>query len=209
MRAAIGCHVVFWRRPGYRIDMRRYAATRMILSFLLLILFPTSGSAANSKKHGGVTPGAATAPSERIGAAGSWTAYTYTEKSVKVCYIAGEPQKSEPAGARRRRPVGMVTHRLGENAANVVNFVEGYPLKQGSEVSLHVGGEKFDLFTKGDGAWARTSELDKTIVEALAKGKQVIVKGTPPKGPGTSDTYSLAGFAQALAMIDKACEIKR
>jgi len=36
-----------------------------------------------------------------------------------------------------------------------------------------------------------------------------VVKATPQKGPATTDTYSLAGFAQALAMIDKACEIKR
>jgi hypothetical protein len=103
----------------------------------------------------------------------------------------------------------MVTHRPGEKAANVVNFVEGYPLREGSDVSLDVGDIKFDLFTKGDGAWARTAELDKTIVEAMAKGKQAVVTGTPQKGPTTTDIYSLAGFAQVLAMIDKACEIKR
>jgi hypothetical protein len=103
----------------------------------------------------------------------------------------------------------MVTHRPAEKAANVVSFDSGYPLKEGSDVSLDIGGEKFDLFTKDDSAWARTSELDKTIVETLAKGKQAVVKATPQKGPATTDTYSLAGFAQALAMIDKACEIKR
>lgn len=103
----------------------------------------------------------------------------------------------------------MVTHRPEEKVANVVNFVEGYPLKEGSEVSLDIAGAKFDLFTKGDSAWARTSDLDKTIVEAMAKGQQAIVKGIPQKGRPTTDTYSLAGFAQALAMIDKACGVKR
>jgi len=58
-------------------------------------------------------------------------------------------------------------------------------------------------------AWAATADLDKTIVEAMAKGKQAILKGTPQKGKPTTDTYSLAGFVQALAMIDKACGIKR
>ena len=74
---------------------------------------------------------------------------------------------------------------------------------------LDVGGTKFDLFTKGDSAWAPTSDLDKTIVEAMAKGKQAILKATPLKGKPTTDTYSLAGFSQVLAMIDKACGIKR
>jgi hypothetical protein len=31
----------------------------------------------------------------------------------------------------------------------------------------------------------------------------------PRKGSTTTDTYSLAGFAEALALIDKACDVKR
>ncbi len=148
-------------------------------------------------------------PAEQLGAADAWTAYSYIEKTGKVCYLTGEPKKSEPAGGKRRHPMAMVTHRPGEKIANVVSFIEGYPLKEGSEVSLDAGGTKFDLFTKGDSAWARTPELDKTIVEAMTKGKQAIVKGTPQKGPATTDTYSLIGFAQALVLIDKACDVKR
>jgi len=148
-------------------------------------------------------------PAERLGGLDAWTAYTYREKSGKVCYVAGEPKNSEPTGGKRKHRFAMITHRPGEKIANVVSFVEGYPLKEGSEVSLDVGGAKFALFTKGDSAWARTPELDKAIVEAMSKGKQAIVKGTPQKGPATSDTYSLAGFAQALALIDKACDVKR
>ena len=148
-------------------------------------------------------------PTERLGAAEAWAAYTYKDKTGKVCYLIGDPRKSEPARSKRKHPVAMVTHRPGEKAANVVSFVEGYPLKEGSEVALDIGGTKFELFTKGDSAWARTAELDKTIVEAMAKGKQAVVKGIPQKGRPTTDTYSLAGFAQALALIDKACDIKR
>jgi invasion associated locus B (IalB) protein len=103
----------------------------------------------------------------------------------------------------------MITHRPGEKIANVVSFVEGYPLKEGSDVTLEVGGAKFDLFSKGDSGWARTSDLDKEIVEVMTKAKQAVVKGIPQKGQPTVDTYSLGGFAQALALIDKACDVKR
>ena len=170
---------------------------------------PIAGWAANAKKPGPSAPAAAVSPSERLGAADSWTAFDFREKSGKVCYVAGEPHKSEPAGTRRKRPVAMITHRPGEKAANVVSFDEGYPLKEGSEVSLDIGGTKFELFTKGETAWARTSELDKAIVEAMAKGRQAVIRGTTQRGAAISDTYSLAGFAEALAMIDKACEIRR
>ena len=37
----------------------------------------------------------------------------------------------------------MVTHRPEEKVANVVSFVEGYPLKEGSDASLDIGGSKF------------------------------------------------------------------
>ena len=43
----------------------------------------------------------------------------------------------------------------------------------------------------------------------MAKGRQAVFKASPKKGPPLTDTYSLAGFAQTLALIDKACGVKR
>ena len=181
---------------------------------MLLVLWAfslaISGVMGAEKKKSRDAASASPAPaSQRLGTAEGWTAYVYKEKTGQVCYLAGVPHKSEPANAKRKPPTAMVTHRQEEKVANVVSFVEGYPLKEGSDASLDIGGTKFSLFTKKDSAWAATPDLDKTIVEAMAKGKQVVVKGTPQKGQPTTDTYSLAGFAQALAMIDKACGIKR
>lgn len=183
---------------------------RLILSVLSVVPLgiPNSVDAAK-KKSGNAAPASSATASQRLGAAEGWTAYVYKEKSGQVCYLAGEPQKSEPANAKRRPPTAMVTHRPDEKVANVVSFAAGLPLKEGSDASLDIAGTKFDLFTKGDSAWARTSDLDKTIVEAMAKGKQAVVKVIPQKGQPMTDTYSLAGFTQALAMIDKTCGINR
>ena len=189
--------------------MTRYRRLAPLLSALLVIPPAVLNAAAAVKKP---APAAAASPpptSQRLGSAEGWTAYVYKEKSGQVCYLVGEAQKSEPADTKRKSPTAMVTHRPDEKVANVVSFAEGYPLKEGSAASLDIGGTKFDLFTKGDSAWAATAELDKTIVEAMAKGKQAVARGTPRKGPATADTYSLTGFPQALAMIDKACDIKR
>jgi invasion protein IalB len=201
--------VALKRRPRYGAGMRE--CRPLHFSFLVGLLFSISAAAyaESSKKPGEAAQTTAGPQPERLGAADAWTAYAYSEKTGKVCYLAGAPKKSEPAGGKRKHPVAMVTHRPGEKIANVVSFVEGYPLKEGSEVSLDIAGAKFDLFAKGDSAWARTPELDKSIVEAMTKGKQAVVKGTPQKGSTNTDTYSLAGFAQALALIDKACDVKR
>jgi len=171
----------------------------------------SSAHAAEPKKHQPATaPATPAAPAgQSLGKFDAWTAYISQDKTGKVCYLAGEPQKSEPAGFGRKPPTAMVTHRPVEKIDNVVSFVEGYALKEGSEVALDIGGSKFALFTKDDSAWARTSDLDRTIVAALAKGKQAVVKGVPQKGPPTTDIYPLAGFAKALALIDKACGVKR
>jgi invasion protein IalB len=188
------------------ITCRPLALTALVLAVTFALF---AGGAVAAKKSGGAVHAAAAAPTERLGAAQSWTAYSYRDASGKVCYLIASPQKSEPSRSKRKRPVAMVTHRPEEKAANVVSLVEGYPLKEGDEVALDIDGTKFELFTKGDSAWARTADLDKTIVEAMVKGRQAVVKGTPQKGPPTTDTYSLSGFAQALALIDKACDVKR
>jgi hypothetical protein len=181
----------------------------LLVLWVFPLAIPNAGGAAK-KKSSDAAPASPASASERLGTAEGWTAYVYKEKSGPVCYLAGGPQKSEPVNAKRKSPTAMVTHRPEEKVANVVSFVEGYPLKEGIDLaSVNIGNEKFLLFTKGDKAWASTPELDKTIVEAMAKGKQAVVKGTPQKGQPTTDTYSLAGFAQALAMIDKACGVKR
>jgi hypothetical protein len=148
-------------------------------------------------------------PAKPLGTVGSWAAYLAQNKSGKVCYLVGQPEKAEPAATKRKAVMAMVTHRTEDNVANVVSFDEGYPLKEDAVVALQIGGEKFELFAKDDSAWARTSDLDRTIVGALAREKQAVVKATPKKGRATTDTYSLAGFAKALALIDKACDVKR
>lgn len=163
--------------------------------------------AARQKQHAPAKP--ETPAAQTLGSAGAWSAYVTEDKTGRVCYLVGQPRKSEPAGFARKPPMAMVTHRPVEKVANVVSLVEGYPLKEGSDVVLDVDGSRFELFTNGDSAWARTSELDQSIVTALAKGKQALVKGVPQRGPATTDSYALAGFAKALGLIDKACGIKR
>ncbi|HWB50710.1 MAG TPA: invasion associated locus B family protein [Stellaceae bacterium] len=148
-------------------------------------------------------------PAKSLGSAGGWTAYLAENKAGKVCYLVGHPEKSEPAALKRQPAMAMVTHRTEDNVSNVVSFDEGYPLNEEGDVIVEVGREKFPLFAKNDTAWARTSELDRTIVAALSKERQAVVKASPKKGRATTDIYSLNGFAKALALIDKACDVKR
>jgi hypothetical protein len=153
-------------------------------------------------------PAADPGPAKSLGSVGSWTAYLAQNKAGRVCYLVGQPEKIDPS-VKRKVVMAMVTHRTEDNISNVVSFDEGYPLNEDDDVIVEIGSDKFPLFAKDDTAWARTAELDKTIVAALAKGKGAIVKATPKKGHGTTDTYALSGFVKTLELIDKACDIKR
>ena len=146
---------------------------------------------------------------QKLGGAQSWTAYTYADGKGKVCYLVGEPAKKEPASVKRDRVNALVTHNTNDKSTNVVSFVEGYTFPERGSAELDVDGKKFSLFTDKDTAWARDTATDKAIVTALSKGKQAVLKGSSARGTATTDTYSLAGFAQALALVDKACGVKR
>ena len=195
------------------IDIRCCLVGALTVSAALLLAISPAPAAQPKKHHAAPAPAApaipATPAAHPLGSFDAWSAFASQDKTGKVCYLVGQAQKSEPASFGRKPPSAMVTHRPVEKITNVVSFVEGYTLKDGSDVALDINGSKFELFTKDDSAWARTSDLDKTIVAALAKGKQAVVKGMPPKGPATTDTYALTGFSKALAAIDKACGVKR
>ena len=186
------------------------------ISAILLIAL-SSASPTFAAKKPLPKPPAATAPTasadpgpaKSLGGAGSWSAYVAQNKAGKVCYLVGAPEKSEPTGMKRAPVMAMVTHRTADDVSNVVSFDEGYPLNEEDDVVVEIGRDKFPLFAKDDTAWARSSELDKTIVSTLAKEREAVVKGTPVKGHPTTDTYSLTGFSKALALIDKACNVKR
>jgi len=188
--------------------MRMLLVGALCMSFLPLAAVaaskPTPKPAAVSAQTAAVDPG----PAHLLGTSGSWSAYMAENREGKICYVAGQPEKTDPA-AKRQAVMATVTHRTQDDVSNVVSFDEGYPLNEGNAVTLDVGKERFLLFAKDDSAWAATSELDRTIVTALTHEKEAVLKATPKKGRATDDVYSLAGFSKALALIDKACDVRR
>jgi hypothetical protein len=144
-----------------------------------------------------------------LGSAKDWSAYSAGSGKTLVCYVVGKPVKTLPEHVVRGRIDAHVTHRPGENALNVVNFELGYDTKPDSNAELTVDGKKFELFTAKQGAWARDAATDKAVTIALSKGKQAVVKAVSVHNNTSTDTYSLDGFAQSLALIDKACNVKR
>jgi len=151
---------------------------------------------------------ASTAP-RQIGTSKSWTAFVVSDSGGLVCYAVTDPRATDPVKLVRSRPHLLVTHRTAEQATNVVSIEAGYDYLTKADVTVAIDKHDFTFFTDKETAWARDADTDKAIVEAMLKGRQLIVKGKSQRGVATLDTYTLDGFKDALAQIDKACKVKR
>ncbi len=153
-------------------------------------------------------PGKAKRPeTKRIGSFHGWQAYQLDGKDGRTCYLHGLPQKQEPASAKRGEIYLLVTHKPASKTRNEVSIVFGYPLKPESPAKVSIGKDNLAMFTHGEAAWAPDAGTDAKLVDALKKGRQLVVQGQSARGTSTTDTYDLNGFGDALKAIDKACPL--
>ncbi|GAB5390080.1 MAG: invasion associated locus B family protein [Alphaproteobacteria bacterium] len=146
----------------------------------------------------------ANAPRE-IGTYGKWSAFVYTENGKKVCYMASRPTKDEGNYTRRGDIYAMVIHRPAENSRNEVIFISGYPHRRDSSVRVAIGGENFTLTTDKDLSFTRNAGVERSLVTAIRRGSNMIVRGTSSRGTATKDTYSLSGSSKAYDTITRQC----
>jgi hypothetical protein len=178
-----------------RLLKRIFPIHLFILVFLAAGLFASGPSVARAQ---GI---------ERLGDYGDWSAFQFTENGGKACYMASQPKKAEGEYKKRGDVYAIVTHRPAEKLRDEVSILAGYAYKEGSAVTVAIGDQSFDLFTQGDGAWAKDKKGDEALVMAMIKGRDMVIKGTSSRGTETIDTYSLNGFTKAYEAIGKACGI--
>jgi hypothetical protein len=142
----------------------------------------------------------------QIGSFKDWLVYSFDGDKSKVCYASSTPKASEPKNAKRDPAFLYVTSMPDEKppVKGEVSTMMGYPLKDGQAVKLTIDGERFGMFTVGNTAWVNPGS-DKKAVAAMKAGETLQVEGTSLRGTRTVDTYSLDGFSDALAAVDKAC----
>lgn len=142
-----------------------------------------------------------------LGTYRDWNAFKLDEPTGPACWMVSRPKKQEGEFTKRGDVFILVTHRPAERAFDTVNFIAGYPIAEGSEVTLDIGQKKFRLFVDGEGAWARNAEIDSAIAEAMRAGTIMVVRGTSSRGTRTTDTFSLSGATAAHQAIGAACGV--
>ena len=150
----------------------------------------------------------APASAKQIAAFKDWSAHSEGKGKTRACWIYSEPVKDEGNYKKRGRIYLLVTHRPGEKTFNQVQFTAGYTYKKDNVVQVAIGAKKFDLFTNGDTAWARSTKDDRNLATAMRGGARMVVTGQSSRGTKTKDTYSLSGISAAHKAIGKACGVK-
>lgn len=152
--------------------------------------------------------GAADKPTP-LGAEGNWAAYTRQSPEGKVCYALSKPLDSLPKTVKRGQIYILINDWPARQVQGEVQIVSGYPFKPDEPVTVTIGGQKIEFFSKNEGsdgfAWVRNAGDEKALLQAMRAGAKLVVVGISKRGTRTEDTYSLKGVSSALDKIHEAC----
>lgn len=138
-----------------------------------------------------------------LGTFDDWEAYKTNDARGAVCYAISSPKTKEPAAAKRDPIYFLVTTWPKAGISAEPSVIIGYQFKEGAKATVQVGSDKFEFFTKADGAWMTTGPDEQRLITAMRGAAELSVKGISKRGTLTTDTYSLKGISAAL---DKAAE---
>ncbi len=134
-----------------------------------------------------------------------WSSFSHGDGPSKVCFAMTTPKSKSPQNLNHGDVFFFVSNRPGEGVRNEPSILVGYPFQDGSRVSVDIDGQKFTLFTKGDGAWVENAAQEAPLIAAMKKGRSMSVAGTSGRGNPTGYTFSLSGISASVGDIDKAC----
>ena len=147
-------------------------------------------------------------PATLLGVFQIWSAYSAGSGSELTCYALTPPRASQPRGAKRAPIYLMVSDWPGRKVKAEPQIVLGYPVKENAPAALAIGAAKFAFFARGTGsAWLQQVGDTGRLIDTLGKGVSAVATGVSARGTKTSDTYSLAGFPDALAKIHDVCKM--
>ena len=145
----------------------------------------------------------------RVAAKTDWS--VFVEDNPKECWSVSVPTETvntrdgRVVAANRGEILLMVFYRPDAGASGQVAFTGGYPFRDGSQVSVDIGGSEYSLFTDGDWAWPASPADDAKLVAAMKRGAQAVVTGVSSRGTNTKDSFSLLGFTAATEDAESRC----
>ncbi len=188
-----------------------------------------SGAAAATTKPTEKNAAPAAAKPALVGTYGDWSVFQSQTGKNRICYTLAQPKDRAPADLKRDPAYAFISERPGEGVRNEVSFIMGFDVagaapaadakdakdkdkkkdkKKEPEIvapTAVIGDETFDLLPKGAHLWVKNAAKESELIAEMRKGVKLQIKAASKKGNVTVDTYSLAGFSQAIDRALKDC----
>ncbi|WP_150285897.1 hypothetical protein [Rhabdaerophilum calidifontis] len=164
---------------------------------------PAAPKASSAAPAAGAAQGAG--QTFQIGVFGEWKALTTGKDKQKICYALAQPKDRKPATLKRDPGYLFVSNRLADGAKNEIAIKLGFTGSTKDDGALAVGTANFALIAAAESAFLKNPAQEGQIIEAMKKAQQLTIRVKSQRGNETIDTYSLNGFAQALAAVAKEC----
>lgn len=131
------------------------------------------------------------AAKDSLGVYSNWGAFR--DDDGKRCYAIAKPRSDRKSGS-----YASLGSWPGRNIRNQLHIRLSSPARAGASARLTVGGETFELATKGRDAWAKDAQMDATIAAALRSAARMSVSAQSATGGRINDRYALEGVATAM-----------
>jgi hypothetical protein len=141
-----------------------------------------------------------------LGTFEDWESYKNADARGAVCWAVTTPKAKEPATAKRDAIYFLITTWPKQGISNEPSVIIGYQFKDASPATVEVGSDKFNFFTKADGAWLQSKQDEQRLIAAMRGAPELTVKGFSKRGTLTTDTYSLKGISAALDKMAEGCK---
>lgn len=154
----------------------------------------------------GAWSGGAQAQSVRLlGDYRDWSAFATSDDAGQLCFAMTKPETVSPQPDEYTQAYLYITHRPGESISGEFNLVAGYEFGEDSVAEVSVGGNSYDLFTRGDAAWLDDATQSVNLAGNIRAGSSLSVEGTTVRGIKIKLVFSLSGATAAQRAIDSEC----
>jgi hypothetical protein len=198
---------------------------RLLASCGVVIAIASGAHAETAKKP--EKDAAATKPA-LVASYGDWSVFQSQAGKSHICYTLAQPKERTPADLKRDPAYAFISERPGERVRNEVSFMMGFEVgaapapteskdkkkadakdkKSKNEVispTAVIGDTEFELLPKGNNVWVKNAAQESQLIDEMRKGAKLTIKAASKKGNVTIDSYSLAGFRQAIERALKDC----
>ena len=134
-----------------------------------------------------------------------WTLFNHSSSDRNVCFISSQPREYKPDDYTRQRSHFYVSAWPKDGVKAEISAKFGKPLSDGSEVKIRIGSARYTLFTKGDQAFLEDPAQQPKLINAMRRGREMIVSGLAADGTSIEDVYSPSGVSAGINSLRRTC----